>query len=188
MDVQASHQGSEESLHKSTKNTQKQTSTHKTSDKSNDHQDHDSKTVDVSLFERIRQHDDRLTVRINKRLKEAIKRHVKAKGLSICHINDALWVGYLLGWNEKLDLDVKSPTINLTLVRDVKRIRRYAFEEIEETVRFPEACRFCGRVVSQLYECRFISGLTAFVCEDCLEEKRRQTLLKNILKKVTVRG
>jgi len=146
----------------------------------------DSKTVDVSLFERISQHDDRVTVRINKRFKEAIKRHVKAKGLSICHINDALWYGYLLVWNEKIDLDVKSPTINLTFVRDVKRVRRYAYEEVAESVEFAESCRLCGRVADQLYECEFISGLIAFVCRDCLENERRKTTLKNILKKVTV--
>jgi len=105
----------------------------------------DSKTVDVSLFRRIRKHDDRLTVRINKRFKELIKRHCTAKGLSICHINDALWFGYLLGWNEKLDLDVKSPTINLTLVRDVKRVRRYAVE-VED-----DKCHFCGKVAVDMF-------------------------------------
>jgi hypothetical protein len=88
----------------------------------------DSKTSDVSEEIRVSVHDDRLTVRINRGLKEAIKRHCLAKGLSICHINDALWLGYLRGFYDKIDLDVKSPTIGLTVVRDVKRVRRYAVQ------------------------------------------------------------
>lgn len=133
----------------------------------------DSKTSDVSLFRRIRKHDDRLTVRINKQFKEAIKTHVKAKGLSICHINDALWFGYLLGWNEKLDLDVKSPTINLTLVRDVKRVRRYAVEEDGGK------CVYCGKVA--IGEFRYkktaeVFPLCGFHAKVNLESKNWETI------------
>lgn len=101
----------------------------------------DSKTSDVSEEIRVSVHDDRLTVRINRGLKEAIKRHCLAKGLSICHISDALWLGYLRGFYDKIELDVKSPTIELTVVRDVKRVRRYA-------VKSSEICGFrgCNRV------------------------------------------
>jgi hypothetical protein len=95
----------------------------------------DSKTSDVTY---ISVHDSRLTVRINSKLKEAFLKHCRAKGLSACHISEALIYGYLKGFYDKLDLDVKSPTINLTLVRDVKRVRRYAVEE--ETDR----CHFCS--------------------------------------------
>lgn len=89
----------------------------------------DSKTSDVSEEIRVSEHDDRMTMRINSGLKRAILRHCRAKGLSVCHINDGLWIGYLRGWNEKIELDVKSPTLNVTVVRDVKRVRRYAVEE-----------------------------------------------------------
>ena len=140
----------------------------------------DSKTVDVSLFRRIRKHDDRLTVRINKRFKELIKRHCVAKGLSICHINDALWFGYLLGWNEKLDVDVKSPTINLTLVRDVKRVRRYAVEEVKEETEVCEVsgvegskdeCAVCGK--SSFVRVIRKDGSRAFLCRPHFQREKR---------------
>jgi hypothetical protein len=98
----------------------------------------DSKTSDVTY---ISVHDSRLTVRINSKLKEAFLKHCKAKGLSACHISEALFYGYLKGFYDKLDLDVKSPTINLTLVRDVKRVRRYAVEEEVEVSK--EFCFYC---------------------------------------------
>ena len=110
--------------------------------------DTDSKTSDVSEEIRVTEHDDRITMRINSGLKRVIIRHCRAKGLSTCHINDALWVGYLRGWNEKIELDVKSPTINLSVVRDVKRPRRYFVEE-EETEEFShdglELCHYCRK-------------------------------------------
>jgi hypothetical protein len=101
----------------------------------------DSKTFDVS---RISVHDDRLTLRINGELKKAFIRHCKAKGLSVCHILEGLIYGYLRGFYDKIELDVKSPTINLTLVRDVKRIRRYAKEGIDEKIDMNK-CRFCNK-------------------------------------------
>ena len=73
-------------------------------------------------------------------------RHCKAKGLSVCHILEGLIYGYLRGFYDKFELDVKSPTINLTLVRDVKRIRRYAKEFVEEKVSKVEKCWFCRQV------------------------------------------
>jgi hypothetical protein len=106
----------------------------------------DSKTSDVSEEIRVSEHDDRMTMRINSGLKRAILRHCRAKGLSICHINDGLWIGYLRGWNEKIELDVKSPTLNVTVVRDVKRVRRYAVEEtVEESETVSLNCHYCKR-------------------------------------------
>ena len=49
------------------------------------------------------------------------------------------------GFYDKIELDVKSPTINLTLVRDVKRIRRYAKEVVEEKHYNVDKCRFCNK-------------------------------------------
>jgi len=102
----------------------------------------DSKTFDVS---RISLHDDRLTLRIYSELKKAFIRHCRAKGLSVCHILEGLIYGYLKGFCDKIELDVKSPTINLTLVRDVKRIRRYTKEVIEEKDTHVDKCRFCNK-------------------------------------------
>jgi hypothetical protein len=90
-------------------------------------------------------HDDRLTLRINRKLKKAFVEHCRAKGLSICHILEGLICGYLRGFYDKIELDVKSPTINLTLVRDVKRIRRYAKEVVEEKDTDGDKCRFCNK-------------------------------------------
>jgi len=73
-------------------------------------------------------------------LKEAIKRFCRRNGLSICHITEALWTAFLYGVNEKIELVNQSPTIELTLVRDVKRVRRYAVEVDGE------GCLYCGRV------------------------------------------
>jgi predicted hydrocarbon binding protein len=102
----------------------------------------DSKTFDVS---RISIHDERLTLRINSELKKAFIEHCRAKGLSVCHILEGLIYGYLRGFYDKIELDVKSPTINLTLVRDVKRVRRYAKEAVEEKDVNVDKCRFCKK-------------------------------------------
>lgn len=105
-------------------------------------------------------------------------RHCKAKGLSICHITEALWLGYLYGWNEKLDIDVQSPTINLTVVRDVKRVRRYArfndVVEVDEAVRVvpKPKCELCGR---ESVVARFrtkLSGIEKWACSRCAVELR----------------
>jgi hypothetical protein len=90
-------------------------------------------------------HDDRLTLRINSELKKAFIEHCRAKGLSVCHILEGLIYGYLRGFYDKIELDVKSPTINLTLVRDVKRVRRYAKEAVEEKDVNVDKCRFCNK-------------------------------------------
>jgi len=107
-------------------------------------QNRDSKTSDVR---HISVHDDRLTVRINSQLKQAFLAHCRAKGLSCCHILEGLIYGYLQGFYDKFELDVKSPTINLTLVRDVKRVRRYA---VEETTVETEHVRFVDEQVARL--------------------------------------
>ena len=85
-------------------------------------------------------------MRINSELKEAFIGHCRAKGLSVCHILEGLIYGYLRGFYDKIELDVKSPTINLTLVRDVKRVRRYAREVVEEKDVNDDKCRFCSKV------------------------------------------
>jgi len=53
-------------------------------------------------------------------------------GLSLCHIFELLVSGYLNGVGQKINFDVISPTIELSVVREVKRIRRYAKEEYPE--------------------------------------------------------
>jgi hypothetical protein len=110
-------------------------------------QNPDSKTFDVR---HISVHDDRLTVRINGQLKQAFLGHCRAKGLSCCHILEGVIYGYLQGFYDKFELGVKSPTINLTVVRDVKRVRRYAVEEITETATKTFADRVLDKKAEEL--------------------------------------
>jgi len=133
----------------------------------------DSKTSDVSS---ISVHDSRLTVRINSKLKEAFLKHCKAKGLSACHISEALFYGYLKGFYDKLDLDVKSPTINLTLVRDVKRVRRYA---VEEEVSVARSCVVCGGPAQVV--CTRQDGSRVCLCKVHFVKEKMQLLSWRIL-------
>jgi hypothetical protein len=109
----------------------------------------DSKTVDVMTVEGRR---DRVTVRVKPQLKKALKRFCRANGLSICHVFETLVTGYLVGVNQKINLDVKRPTINLTVVRDVKRVRRYGtlsndprIEEVVEDSGSFSSCSLCDK-------------------------------------------
>jgi hypothetical protein len=132
----------------------------------------ESKTSDVM---HIFVHDDRLTLRINSKLKEAFLRHCKAKGVSVCHILEGLIYGYLRGFYEKIDTDVKCPTINLTLVRDVKRVRRYAVE--------PESVAECELSSKRWYCCLFdehvsVESLPLTDCFKCPNSGCRDYVLK----------
>jgi hypothetical protein len=103
----------------------------------------DSKTFDVKSHFVF---DDRVTVRCSSRVKEALKRFCLANGLSICDIFHALATAYLYGVNEKINFDVKSPTINVSLVHEVKRVRRYShesYESVDADGNVKLLCHFC---------------------------------------------
>jgi hypothetical protein len=90
-----------------------------------------------------------MTVRILPDLKEGFTRRTRELGLSTCHVAEGLIKGWLYGVEQKTELVHQSPTINLTLVRDVKRVRRYVREEVEVEVMGkvePEKCVVCGAV------------------------------------------
>ena len=82
------------------------------------------------VYQRLHGCRTTMSVRILPELKEAFTRHTRELGLSTCHVAEGLIKGWLYGLNEKVELVHQSPTINLTLVRDVKRVRRYAREEV----------------------------------------------------------
>jgi hypothetical protein len=85
----------------------------------------DSKTkVDL----RLHGGRDRISIRCKPELKEAFSEFCRANGLSTCHIFEALVSAYLTGMKQKVDWVSQSPTIELTVVRDVKRVRRYVRE------------------------------------------------------------
>jgi len=85
----------------------------------------DSKTM---VYQRLHGQRDVISIRIKPEIKEALNEFCRANGESLCHILEALTTGYLVGMQQKITWVNQSPTMNLTVVRDVKRIRRYAVE------------------------------------------------------------
>lgn len=93
-------------------------------------------------------HGDRttMTLRILPKIKRDFTKRVREMGLSTCHVAEALFTAWLVGIEEKTELVHQSPTINLTLVRDVKRVRRYSVEEISEEITEVEPhCCYCKK-------------------------------------------
>jgi hypothetical protein len=93
----------------------------------------DSKTV---VYQRLHGERTTMTVRVLPRLKKDFTEATRQLGLSTCHVVEGLLNGWLYGLNENLALVHQSPTINMTLVREVKRARRYAVEEVEKSVEY----------------------------------------------------
>jgi len=131
----------------------------------NTNQTTDSKT---KVYQRLHGGRSVVSIRVKPELKEALKSFCKAKGLSLCHITEGLWTAFLYGVGQKIELVNQGNTIELTLVRDVKRFRRYAIEE----VRFEERCHFCKR--DSVDKFRYIKtgevfGLCGFHAKEMLE-------------------
>ena len=85
----------------------------------------DSKTV---VYQRLHGQRDVISIRIKPEIKEALNEFCRANGESLCHVIESLTTAYLFGMQQKITWVNQSPTINLTVVRDVKRLRRYAVE------------------------------------------------------------
>ena len=73
-----------------------------------------------------------ISMRMKPEIKEAFARRCKQIGLSTCHVAEGLFQAWLVGVSERVELVNHSPTMNVTLVRDVKRVRRYTREVFEE--------------------------------------------------------
>lgn len=98
----------------------------------------DSKTL-VNL--RLHGERDVISIRCKPEVKEAFTRFCEANGLSTCHIFEALTTAFLVGMKQKIDWVNQSPTINLTLVREVKRLRRVGREyDVEGNFYDPKLC------------------------------------------------
>ena len=95
----------------------------------NNNQNSDSNSV---VYLRLHGGREVASFRIKPELKMAFKRFCEENGLSMCHIIEGLISAFLYGVGKGFELVNQSPTINLTLVRDVKRVRRYAVEEVDE--------------------------------------------------------
>jgi len=105
----------------------------KTSDNPKDKQKHDSKT---KVYQRLHGLRGVVSIRCKPELKEALNQFCQANGLSICHVFEMLITGYLVGMKQKIDWVNQSPTIELSVVREVKRVRRYAREYQSESNKY----------------------------------------------------
>jgi hypothetical protein len=89
-------------------------------------------------------HGDRevMSIRVKPEIKDAFTTVTRQYGLSTCHVAEGLFTGWLVAMGADLKQVYLSsttkavPVINLTLVRDVKRIKRFAVEEVEESVEY----------------------------------------------------
>ena len=88
----------------------------------------DSKNLDAQKRTRF---TERVTLRMDPETKKLLNTFKAKSGITTCQLIHALLTAYFYGVGDKLDLDVKSPTINLTIERRVKRIRRYKREYVE---------------------------------------------------------
>jgi len=93
----------------------------------------DSKT---KVYQRLQGARDVVSIRCKREIKEALKQFCEANGISICHVFEMLTTGYLVGMKQKIDWVNQSPTIELRVVREVKRVRRYAKEFVVESNKY----------------------------------------------------
>jgi len=127
---------------------------------------------------------DRVTIRVKPELKEALYEFCKANGLSLCHVFEMLVSGYLTGMKQKISWVSQSPTIELSVIREIKRMRRYAHESTDDHTFVEEA----GSATKCAYNCvepvvakHFVYTdkehcTTTFVCSRHHEElKKRST-------------
>lgn len=74
-----------------------------------------------------------ISIRIKPEIKKAFTSRCKQMGLTTCHIAEGLFTAWLVGVDENLSkVNVSRTCIDLTLVRDVKRIHRYSREVVED--------------------------------------------------------
>lgn len=119
-----------------------------TQEQTNDHQYSDSKTKVHPTA-----HGGRvtMTIRILPNIKKAFADRTRQLGLSTCHVAEGLFTGFLNGTEANWDQVHKGPTINMTLVRDVKRVRRFSNIQqstntlVEEELGDVKACVVCGK-------------------------------------------
>jgi len=96
----------------------------------------------ILVHQRLHGERTTMSIRILPEIKEKFTSRTRQLGLSTCHVAEGLFTGWLYGVEEKVELVHQSPTIDLTLVRDVKRIRRYFKEEVIESEKLTQRCSF----------------------------------------------
>jgi len=111
----------------------------------NQGQIHGKTDNDAWVHQRLHGNRTTMTIRILPQVKEAFTRRTRELGLRTCHVAEGLFTGWVIGVDKQSDLVHQSPTINLTLVRDVKRVRRYSVEEISEEITEIGHCCYCKK-------------------------------------------
>lgn len=155
-------------------------------DKMLTHAEQNKQATDSStrVYQRLHGVRTTMTIRIKPEIKEAFTRRTRDLGLSTCHVAEGLFDGWLMGVGEQVERVHQSPTINMTLVRDVKRIRRYKeeYEEISESVGV--VCGFCHKIKPRIFMVRYASRKKIPSCEDCYKEKCEKGLVREVLGEV----
>lgn len=131
-----------------------------------------------------------VSIRVRREIKEALKQYCLANGLSICHVFEGLVIGFLEGVNQQIEFVNKSPTIDLTVVREVKRLRRYVrepYEEIEEDL-LSDVCELCNKPSERLILVLYRNGKRIPTCEACFRDRREKNLVREILGEVKHHG
>lgn len=86
----------------------------------------------TKVYQRLHGQRGIVSIRVKPELQHALLEFCKANGLSLCHVYEMLVIGYLTGMKQKIEWVNQSPTIELTVVREVKRLRRtYTEYELE---------------------------------------------------------
>ncbi len=139
--------------------------------------DSDSSTL---VHQRLHGRRTTMSLRIFPEVKEAFTRRTRQLGLSTCHAAERLFTGWLYGVEEKVEWVHQIPKIDLTLVRDVKRVRRYYTEVVEEKV--AQECTFKrGKLPAVAKAFYKIKNQEHFVCckhLECIKSRPAWVLFK----------
>jgi hypothetical protein len=134
----------------------------------------DSKTLGAQAKTRF---TDKLNVKCDPIVKQKLVQFCNDNGLSICQVFDALARAYVVGIQQMQQLGAQSPTINLTIERQVKRVRRYAREFVGFV---DEGKKYCGLKDGfvdvgdlPLNECR---GCIAVKCREFALSRNRELI------------
>ena len=135
----------------------------------------DSKTL---VYQKLHGGRALLSIRVKPEIKRELLRFCKTNGLSLCHVFEMLATGYLQGMKQKITWVNQSPTIELTVVREVKRIRRYKREYVEGVTVERWFCALKGREYGW-------NQLPSLECPGCPNVKCREHVIKRVVGRET---
>jgi hypothetical protein len=143
----------------------------------NETQHEKTKTSDnkTNVYIRLDEPKSVACFRCNKELWKSFKKQIRAQGMSICHVLEAMIYGWLHG-NVYISNSIKPIKIeNLIVERAVKRVRRYGVE--------PESVAECELSSKRWYCCLFdehisVESLPLSDCFKCPNSGCRDYVLK----------